>query len=62
MYLTTSRLRSSKITSVYPDREAHVTAEMVRNTYQGLGDEYEPLLDTFDKEHATVNQNKIRDG
>lgn len=35
---------------------------MVRNIYQGLGDEYEPLLDAFDKEHATVNQNKIRDG
>lgn len=26
------------------DREAYVTAEMVRNAYQGIGTEYETLL------------------
>ena len=31
------------------DREAYVTAEMVRNAYQGLGGEYETLLSAFDK-------------
>ena len=31
------------------DREAYVTAEMVRNAYQGLGGEYETLLGAFDK-------------
>ena len=33
------------------DREAFVTAEMVRNTYQGIGTEYETLLRAFDKEN-----------
>ena len=32
------------------DREAFVTAEMVRNAYQGIGTEYETLLRAFDKE------------
>lgn len=32
------------------DREAYVTAEMVRNAYQGIGNEYETLLKAFDKE------------
>ena len=31
------------------DREAFVTAEMVRNAYQGIGTEYETLLRAFDK-------------
>ena len=31
------------------DREAFVTAEMVRNAYQGIGSEYETLLRAFDK-------------
>ena len=31
------------------DREAYVTAEMVRNAYQGLGGEYETLLGAFDR-------------
>ena len=31
------------------DREAFVTAEMVRNSYQGFGSEYETLLSAFDK-------------
>lgn len=29
------------------DREAYVTAEMVRNAYQGVGTEYETLLGAF---------------
>ena len=35
------------------DREAYVTAEMVRNAYQGIGSEYETLLGAFDKDNAT---------
>ena len=38
------------------DREAFVTAEMVRNSYQGFGSEYETLLSAFDKDIA--NQKK----
>ena len=34
------------------DREAYVTAEMVRNAYQGIGTEYETLLRAFDKENG----------
>lgn len=34
------------------DREAYVTAEMVRNAYQGIGSEYETLLKAFDKDYA----------
>ena len=33
------------------DREAFVTAEMVRNAYQDIGTEYETLLRAFDKEY-----------
>ena len=33
------------------DREAFVTAEMVRNAYQGIGTEYETLLRAFDKDN-----------
>ena len=33
------------------DREAFVTAEMVRNAYQGIGTEYETLLRAFDSEN-----------
>ncbi len=33
------------------DREAFVTAEIVRNAYQGIGTEYETLLRAFDKEN-----------
>ena len=32
------------------DREAYVTAEMVRNAYQSMGSEYETLLGAFDKD------------
>ena len=38
------------------DREAFVTAEMVRNSYQGFSSEYETLLSAFDKDIA--NQKK----
>ena len=38
------------------EREAFVTAEMVRNSYQGFGSEYETLLSAFDKDIA--NQKK----
>ena len=34
------------------DCEAYVTAEMVRNAYQGIGCEYETILGVFDKENA----------
>lgn len=34
------------------DRDAYVTAEMVRNAYQGIGTEYETLLRAFDKENG----------
>ena len=34
------------------DREAFVTAEMVRNAYQGIGSEYETLIKAFDKDCA----------
>ena len=34
------------------DREAFVTAEMVRNAYQGIGSEYETLVRAFDKDCA----------
>ena len=39
------------------DREAFVTAEMVRNSYQGFGSEYETLLSAFDKDIA--NQKNV---
>ncbi len=35
------------------DREAYVTAEMVRNAFQGIGNEYETLLGAFDKDNLT---------
>ena len=34
------------------ERENFVTAEMVRNAYQGIGNEYETLLRAFDKHNA----------
>ena len=34
------------------DKEAYVTAEMVRNAYQGIGTEYETVLRAFDKHNA----------
>ena len=38
------------------DRDAYVTAEMVRNAYQGIGSEYETLLGAFDKDNATFQK------
>ena len=38
------------------DREAFVTAEMVRNAFQGLGTEYETLLGAFDKDHESFKK------
>ena len=38
------------------DREAYITAEMVRNAYQGIGSEYETLLGAFDKDNATFQK------
>ena len=38
------------------DKEAYVTAEMVRNAYQGIGSEYETLLGAFDKDNATFQK------
>ena len=34
------------------DRETFVTAEMVRNAYQGIGTEYETLIQAFDKHNS----------
>ena len=38
------------------DREAFVTAEMVRNSYQGFGSEYETLLRAFDKDCESLKR------
>ena len=38
------------------DREAYVTAEMVRNAYQGIGTEYETLLGAFDKDNESFKK------
>ena len=43
------------------DREGFVTAEMVRNAYQGLGSEYEILLGAFDKDLATLKKRVDKD-
>ena len=47
------------------DREAYVTAEMVRNAYQGIGTEYETLLRAFDKHTADfakrVGKDRVRE-
>ena len=33
------------------DRKAFVTAEIMHNSYQGIGSEYETLFKTFDREN-----------
>ena len=38
------------------DREAFVTAEMVRNAYQGIGTEFETLLGAFDKDNESFKK------
>ena len=41
------------------DREAFVTAEMVRNAYLGIGTEYETLLGAFDKDNESFQEDKL---
>ena len=43
------------------EREGFVTAEMVRNTYQGIGNEYEMLLSAFDKHNSDFNKRVDKD-
>ena len=43
------------------DREAFVTAEMVRNAYQGFGSEYATLLGAFDKDIANLKRRVGKD-
>lgn len=43
------------------EREGFVTAEMVRNTYQGIGNEYETLLSAFDKHNADFSKRVGKD-
>ena len=43
------------------DREAFVTAEMVRNAYQGIGSEYETLLKAFDRENVVFKKRVGKD-
>ena len=42
-------------------REAYVTAEMVRNAYQGIGTEYETLLGAFDKDNESFKKRIVID-
>ena len=43
------------------DREAFVTAEMVRNAFQGFGSEYETLLRAFDKDCESLKRRVGKD-
>ena len=43
------------------DKEGFVTAEMVRNAYQGLGSEYETLLNAFNKDIASFKKRVGKD-
>ena len=43
------------------DREAFVTAEMVRNSFQGFGSEYETLLRAFDKDCESLKRRVGKD-
>lgn len=43
------------------DREAYVTADMVRNAFQGMGNEYKTLLKAFDKDCATFQKRVGKD-
>jgi hypothetical protein len=43
------------------ERENFVTAEMVRNSYQGIGNEYETLLRAFDKHNADFDRRVGKD-
>ena len=43
------------------DREAFVTAEMVHNAFQGIGNEYETLLNAFDRENEVFRKRVGKD-
>lgn len=43
------------------DREAYVSADMVRNAFQGIGNEYETLLRAFDKDNADYKKRVGKD-
>lgn len=43
------------------DRDAFVTAEMVRNSYQGFGSEYKTLLGAFDKDLTNLKRRVGKD-
>lgn len=43
------------------DREGFASAEMVRNAYQGIGNEYETLLSAFDKHNADFSKRVGKD-
>ena len=43
------------------DHEAYVTAEMVRNAYQGIGCEYETLLNSFDRDNEVFKKRVGKD-
>jgi len=43
------------------NREAYVTAEMVRNAYQGISTEYETLLRALDKENEVFSKRVGKD-
>ena len=43
------------------EREGFATAEMVRNAYQGIGNEYETLLSAFDKHNADFSKRVGKD-
>lgn len=43
------------------EREGFATAEMVKNAYQGIGNEYETLLSAFDKHNADFSKRVGKD-
>lgn len=43
------------------EREGFASAEMVRNAYQGIGNEYETLLSAFDKHNADFSKRAGKD-
>jgi len=43
------------------EREGFATAEMVKNAYQGIGNEYETLLSAFDKHNADFSRRVGKD-
>jgi len=55
------KARVIEIYNQIKDRENFVTAEMVRNAYQGIGNEYETLLRAFDKHNADFNKRVGKD-